>query len=155
MPELNIKTPELGGGFIPSQETKEALELPKPIERPVTQAEKTPLGTAPAVTPIIPASASPIDASLELQHKIEGVLAEGLEQTYKELTPAEQAKFRILGEATSKRIVVLLQQAKIKFNEIIKLIRQWLITLPGINKHFLEQEAKIKADKIIKFRSGG
>jgi len=155
MPELNTKTPELGGGFIPSQETKEALEIPKPIEHPVTQVEKTPLGAAPAITPAAATSPVSINPSLELQHRIESVLAEDLDQVYKELTLDQQAKFKILGEATSKRIVILLQQTKIKFNEIMKLIRQWLVTLPGINKYFLEQEAKIKADKIIKFRSGG
>jgi hypothetical protein len=30
----------------------------------------------------------------------------------------------------------------------LKLIREWLLIIPGVNKYFLEQEAKIKTDKI-------
>jgi hypothetical protein len=45
-----------------------------------------------------------------------------------------------------------LGQTKIKVNKIIDLIRRWLKLIPGINKFFLEQEVKIKADKIIRLK---
>jgi len=38
---------------------------------------------------------------------------------------------------------------KIKARKVLHLIRDWLKIIPGINKYFLEQEAKIKTDKII------
>ena len=47
------------------------------------------------------------------------------------------------------KIEVILQQAKVKLISLIKLIRAWLLLLPGVNRFFLEQEAKIKAEKLM------
>jgi hypothetical protein len=33
--------------------------------------------------------------------------------------------------------------------KILALIRDWLKLIPGVNRFFLEQEAKIKTDKIL------
>jgi len=33
------------------------------------------------------------------------------------------------------------------------LIKKWLLLIPGVNKYFLEQEAKIKADEIVKMKN--
>lgn len=87
-----------------------------------------------------------------LQKKVEKILEEGLEQLYFELNPEEQAKFRNLGENTAQKISGLLQQAKVKIEEILNLIRQWLMSVGGVNRYYAEQEAKIKASKILKLR---
>ncbi len=86
------------------------------------------------------------------QKKVEKILEEGLEQLYNELNPQDQVKFRRLGEVTAEKITVLLNQAKIKISEILNLIRQWLMSVTGINRYFVEQEAKIKAEKILKIK---
>ena len=36
--------------------------------------------------------------------------------------------------------------------KIIDVIKKWLSIIPGINKFFLEQEAKIKTDKIMELK---
>lgn len=89
----------------------------------------------------------PIYASYK---KIEGILEEDLGELYNNLTPQEQKAFKIKGEQTAQSIFQLVyHKSKIKVKKIIKLISNWLSMIPGVNRYFLEQEAKIKADKII------
>jgi hypothetical protein len=38
---------------------------------------------------------------------------------------------------------------KIHAKKVVELIRDWLLTIPGVNKFFLEQEAKIKTDRVL------
>ncbi|MDD3711053.1 MAG: hypothetical protein PHP37_00375 [Patescibacteria group bacterium] len=89
---------------------------------------------------------------LERQKQIDQILSEGLDEIFLSLTPIEQKKFREEGERTVLKINELLTQAKVKIKKIINLIKMWLKIIPKVNSHFLEQEAKIKADKIIKLK---
>jgi hypothetical protein len=81
--------------------------------------------------------------------EIEHIMAEGLEEAYRELPIIEQQKFKIKGEETALKIRQLLKATHLKVKKIFRLLLDWLRMLPGINRFFLEQEAKIKADKII------
>jgi len=81
--------------------------------------------------------------------KIEDVLEEDLEEVYFKMTPEKQAEFQKAGEETASKISVLLKDTHVKVKKILELIRNWLKIIPGINKFFLEQEVKIKADKIL------
>ena len=87
------------------------------------------------------------------QKQIEKVLAEGLDDIYLSLAPVKRQEFKKAGEETAKKISQLLARAKINIHEIIKLIKKWLSLIPGMNKYFLEQAAKIKADEIIKMKN--
>ena len=82
-------------------------------------------------------------------HQIESILEEDLADLFFRLDPQTQLEFKMEGEKTTQGISKLLSQAKIKVKKIVDLIRHWLRIIPGINKHFLEQETKIKADKIL------
>lgn len=88
----------------------------------------------------------------ELNIRIEKIMEEGLEEAFKELSPIEQQEFKIKGEETAWKIRQALKKTHVKIKEIFKLLFSWLKLLPGINKFFLEQEAKIKADKIFSLR---
>ncbi len=68
---------------------------------------------------------------------------------YLSMSPEKQAEFREKGEETRSRIRVLVGSAKVNAKKIFHLIRGWLKTMPGVNRFFLEQEAKIKTDKIL------
>lgn len=81
--------------------------------------------------------------------KIEHILEEGLSDAYQELTPVQKQEFKIKGEETAWKIRNLLKDSHIKIKQIFRLLIEWLKMLPGINRFFLEQEAKIKADRII------
>ena len=43
----------------------------------------------------------------------------------------------------------MVSAAKVHSKKILKAIVGWLKMIPGVNKFFLEQEAKIKTDKIL------
>lgn len=85
----------------------------------------------------------------ELTRRLEHVMEEGLGDVFRELTPVQQQVFKIKGEETAWKIRELFKKTHLKVKEIFKLLVEWLRVLPGINKFFIEQEAKIKADKIL------
>ena len=68
------------------------------------------------------------------------------------MQPDEQLKFKQRGELAAKKIEQKLRHAKVRLQDIIAIILDWLKTIPGVNKFFIEQEAKIKAEKIIKLK---
>ena len=106
----------------------------------------------PSVGPaeILAAGAPAVDPMAQKYKRIEQILEEDLGEIYNNLSPQEQKLFKIKGEETARSIFQLVyRKTKVKVKKIIKLIKEWLKTIPGINKFFLEQEAKIKADKIV------
>lgn len=89
----------------------------------------------------------------ELTVRIEKVMEEGLGDAYKELSLIQQQEFKIKGEETAWQIRQILKNTHVKIKAIFKLLLEWLKMLPGINRFFLEQEAKIKADKILTIKN--
>lgn len=85
-----------------------------------------------------------------LEVKVEDILEDGLAEAYLKLSVADKQEFKTVGEQTAKKVTVLLRQTNVKIKEIFLLIVRWLKVIPGVNKFFLEQEAKIKTDQIIK-----
>ena len=90
----------------------------------------------------------------EAQKKeIEEVLERDLGDIYVSLSPEKRKEFRIVGEQTAAAINDLFNKGKVKIKKIISLIIKWLSLIPGVNRFFLEQEAKIKADELIKLNN--
>lgn len=89
----------------------------------------------------------------ELTIRIEKVMEDGLGDAFLALTPIQKQEFKIKGEETAWQIRQLMKKTHVKIKEIFRLIYEWLKILPGINKFFLEQEAKIKADKILSLKN--
>lgn len=85
----------------------------------------------------------------ELTIRVEKIMEEGLGDAYRELTPVQKQEFKLKGEETAYGIRQLLGATRVKVKSIFKLLVEWLKILPGVNRFFLEQEAKIKADKIM------
>lgn len=81
--------------------------------------------------------------------EVEKIMEDGLEGAFQELNQVQKQEFKIQGEKTASQIRVLLRSAHVKIKKIFKLIFEWLQLLPGVNRFFLMQEAKIKTDKII------
>lgn len=97
--------------------------------------------------------ASVISEYEQREKQIENFLARGLEDIYLGLPLEKQVEFRRAGEETAKKINKLLENTKVNLGKIVSLIRKWLMIIPGVNKYFLEQEAKIKSDEIIKLKN--
>ncbi|MDD5039902.1 MAG: hypothetical protein PHY34_02010 [Patescibacteria group bacterium] len=122
--------PDVQGEQAREDEQARRQYAPPPVQEPVQE----------------PAPAMP--KSPELQ-KIEHILSEHLDELFLQMTPEQQMAFQRKGEETASKIELLLRDVKVKVREILGLLRDWLRMIPGINKFFLEQEAKIKADRIL------
>lgn len=102
-----------------------------------------------------PAAAQPVPAQPSAKTpelvKIEAILSENLDELYMQMTPEQQLVFRQKGEETANKIALLMREVKVRVREVLSAIRDWLRLLPGINKFFLEQEVKIKTDRLLAF----
>ncbi|MFA5359690.1 MAG: hypothetical protein WC349_01900 [Patescibacteria group bacterium] len=115
-------------------------------------ANKIDLSELNSKAPAVGQTAIMVDPAAKRQKQIENILAKDLEKIYLNLTPEKKAEFKKTGEQTASKINQLLNKAKVNIGEILRLIKKWLSIIPGVNKYFLEQEAKIKADEVIKIK---
>lgn len=156
-------TKEIGGLADPFSPEKKPISEPEKEFRPEVGKEglkkeaegeviapKEPIKERPAITP--PRPFEPTPAKSPALVKIENILEEDLDDTYSRMEPKLRQKFKVDGEKTAVKIEEILKQTKVKAHRIFKLIFAWLKIIPGINKFFLKQEAKIKTDKIIKLK---
>lgn len=165
MPDLNVSsTPESlpQGEIKPDQagavETQVEVEIPleqapeQGAEQAGAQAATSSLSAqaAPVVAPAVPAT--PVVEKTEEEKAIEGILAEGLDNLYSNLPDNRKQEFKQKGEEAATQINQLLQAVKVKVGKIVSIIKKWLAMIPGVNKFFLEQESKIKADKLLEYK---
>ena len=145
IPETSEGKPETPEVASPEGRTRESSS--REGER---EAAAEPQTSAPAPTSV------PVPAQKDtLTQKIESVLEEDLGEVYKSMPPEKQAEFQKKGEEVAGKIRTMIETAKFSFRKALGLIRDWLKMIPGVNKFFLEQEAKIKADKISHIAKGG
>lgn len=126
-------------------------------ERPLEAAPHKETATGPEDTlpgrrsPPLPRRAAPAIPQVrdEVTLKIERLLEDGVGDAYARLSPIAREEFKLKGEETARTIRDLLKSTRLKVKKIFRLIMEWLQLLPGVNRFFLEQEAKIKTDRII------
>lgn len=82
--------------------------------------------------------------------KVEKILAQDMDHIFLSLDLAKQAEFKRKGEETSQQITKLLNKGSVPLRKILNLIIDWLRVIPRVNRFYLEQEAKIKTDKIMR-----
>lgn len=127
-----------------------ALEQAMEKEAPVLEAEKEKVGAAAVTTSPLPTQAQVM--ALEKDQtavEVEDILEDGLKDIYAKLPDNLKPVFKQKGEETAQAISQMIKKAAVKIGEIMKLILSWLKIIPGVNRFFLEQEAKIKADRIV------
>ncbi len=98
---------------------------------------------------VAPAAAS--DPRTKMLKDVENILSDGIKDLYLALPEQRKPAFRQKGEAAANHITDMILRGAIKVKEVWKLITDWLGSLPGINKYFLEQEIKIKTDRVMEF----
>lgn len=130
-----------------SHETESVTESVESTEQESTQPEEQPVAEpimqkVVAVQPVVP-------KKNKFEAGIEEVLQEDLTDLYLSMTPEDRKAFKIKGEETVSMIHTLVRVAHINTKKIFQLIRTWLQMIPGVNRFFLEQEAKIKTDKVL------
>ncbi|MDA0208536.1 MAG: hypothetical protein O3B64_04025 [bacterium] len=151
---------------MPATRRRDSLERVKTPEAPELQTEQT-VESAPEQAPVqeqaVPEVVPPISAMQiapapelpELLVEIETDLSKGLEDVYAALPESVKPAFRARGEEIAKEIVIMVESGKFAMKKVIDLIRSWLKMIPGVNRFFVEQEAKIRADKIANRRENG
>ena len=165
MPDLNVSaTPESlpQGEMKPEQVGAEEtqVEVETPLEQASEQATEqavdqaatysVPSQAASVVAPAVPIA--PVVEKTEEEKAIEGILAEGLDALYSNLPDNRKQEFKQKGEVAATQINQLLQAVKVKVGKIVSIIKKWLSMIPGVNKFFLEQESKIKADRLLDYK---
>lgn len=129
------------------EQMEEAREEERGFLENVTETEEAQAATpAPAAQPT--ALQEP-EGKDEVLLEVEKILEDGLEPLYQSMDATAKEKFQKKGKEVSNRIANMVRSFKLKMDRVILLIRSWLLTIPGVNKFFLEQEAKIKADKVL------
>jgi hypothetical protein len=143
---LDIDRPR-GPETAPEKAREQAPEArPEQAPRQPAEDETSRRGYAPVAAEPVPEQ--PTAKTPELV-KIEAILSENLDDLYMQMTPEQQLVFRQKGEETANKIELLLRDVRVKVREVLSAIRDWLKLLPGINKFFLEQEVKIKTDRLL------
>lgn len=117
-----------------------------------TEAKKALEKSGEALQKAKTASVQISDSDKELMKKIDGILSEGLTDVFLKMDASKQQEFKVEGEKTVLKIKEVISHTRFKVKKVIELIKAWLKIIPGVNRYFLEQEAKIKADKIIKLK---
>lgn len=140
----------------PGAELKESPEVretqreqeprPTPAEKPPVE-EKAP-AAVPAVVAVVPDKPAP-PLKDEYHIRVERVLEDGLVDEYLALSPDARQRFKQEGERVATRIREMMDRSKVKVKEVLTLILGWLRIIPKPNKWFLEQEAKIKTDRVM------
>lgn len=147
-PETRPPVPETGA--LQAAETAPEAAVPRDVTDVAEQAaedatvEQERVQAAP--TPVVTAAPRKDPVLADVEH----VLEDGMGETYAKLTPAAKQQFRSKGEVAAGRIRQMISRGHLKLKDVWKLIRDWLRVIPGASRFFVEQEAKIKTDRIIR-----
>jgi len=82
---------------------------------------------------------------------VEKILERDLGPLYATLPESAKPLFKKKGEEASDQIAGMLRSFRVEASRVVRLIRDWLLTIPNVNKFFLEQEAKLKTDGILEY----
>lgn len=138
--------PQEESGVQADEQTFEQLERTKEtfLEEAEAPVSRVTIGTAPASpTPTRAASKS------EEEIQVEKIMEEGLGALYASLPDDAKPKFKQKGEQAATEISVMVRTLSVKVKRVLELLRDWLLTIPNVNRFFLEQDAKIKTDRIV------
>jgi hypothetical protein len=131
----------------------EALEALDNQDGFLEQVEDAPTSSvtpaASATDDVAPAVVAP--AKDEVTLEMEKILEDGLGEYVSSMPEEARVRFLYKGQETAQRLALMVQGVKVQAKKVVDLIRDWLLTIPGVSKFFLEQEAKIKTDRVLQF----
>jgi hypothetical protein len=155
-PELPIIPPETApsGEDVSSVEADhEAYEQSAERMDDLLHAEQAGSAAIPVVPPSVKQQAHKPRASVRERDpvivEVEKILEDGIGPFYAAMPDEAKAEFKKKGEAVALEISDMVRTFHVRFRRLISLITSWLKTIPGVNRYFLAQEAKIKADRIV------
>jgi len=145
-PKFEIPTPTKEK--VPETEKGAHFEPEKPKWEKFKAAEEKKPKIPPSSTAALDVQFRPLTEE-EIKKEIENILSENLDDIYLGLPVNLKEQFRKKGDETVSEIKKIISKTRIVVHKILNLIKNWLKIIPGINKFFLEQEAKIKTAKIL------
>lgn len=144
----SFKSPEISG----LEADELALERTTEIEKPILEAEKEHIGSVPTTHTTSSVATQDQVQALEKDQvtiEVEQILEKDLAEIYDSLPEDVKPVFKKKGEQTALAITDMVKRATVKMSEVMKLVMDWLKIIPGVNRFYLEQEAKIKSDHIV------
>lgn len=151
-PESPQNPPEDESSLAADERAYEALEAQESEEAFLEEAEDAPTTTVAVSDGSQAGGASSSVAARpkdEITVQLEKILEDGLGEYVAAMPEEARTRFLYKGQETAGKLSVMVHGVKIQAKKVIELIRDWLLTIPGVNKFFLEQEAKIKTDRVL------
>lgn len=115
-----------------------------------TAQEAAPTSTVTPATQAAPAqeAAPPVEKDPVTQ-EVEKILEDGLGDYIPDMPDEAREKFIKKGGEVAGEVSGMVRSMNVKVKRVLDLIKDWLLTIPGVNRYFVEQEAKIKTDRIV------
>ncbi len=158
MPVAAPSTPEVESELSSVEADARALEHSQEVAAEDTFLEEdlVSMSAAATATPTVIAPSAPLASTNvplkdEALLEVERILEDGLGEFVTSLPDAPRERFMTLGRQVAAQIAQMVRGYKVKVREVVHLIREWLLVIPGVNTFFLEQEAKLKTDRILAF----
>lgn len=85
----------------------------------------------------------------EVTKEVEKILEEGLGDYVPDMPEEARQRFLAKGGEVAGELSGMVRALNVTVKRVVDLIKDWLLTIPGVNRYFIEQEAKIKTDKIV------
>ncbi len=116
-----------------------------------TAQEAAPTST---VAPVAQASVSTQEAAPPVEKdqitlEVEKILEDGLGDYVPDMPDEAREKFIKKGGEVAGQVSGMVHSMNVQVKRVVDLIKDWLLTIPGVNRYFVEQEAKIKTDRIV------
>lgn len=115
-----------------------------------TAQEAAPTSTVTPATQATPAqeAAPPVEKD-QVTQEVEKILEDGLGEYIPDMPDEAREKFIKKGGEVAGEVSGMVRSMNVQVKRVLDLIRDWLLTIPGVNRYFVEQEAKIKTDRIV------
>lgn len=142
--------PEDASSLAADEQAYEALQEEERKETFLEHAEGAPTSqTGVQGSATDEATASALQPKDEVVVELEKILEDGLGDYVAAMPEEARTRFLYKGQETATAISLMVRALKVHAKKVVELIRNWLLTIPGVNKFFLEQEAKIKTDRVL------
>lgn len=105
-----------------------------------------PADAALAMTPTAADVTTPPD---EVAEDVQKILEDGLEEAVVAMSADAKERFFQKGKEIGALVAEMVRTYKVEVKRVLRMLKEWLTTIPGVNRFFLEQEAKIKTDRIL------
>ncbi|MEY4744569.1 MAG: hypothetical protein RL272_514 [Candidatus Parcubacteria bacterium] len=135
------KNPEL-----PTRTESGREAAPKGAEARAVEAERQP---APPASVAAKRPEAPPEAKDKYRVRVERALEQNLWDLYFALPQGVREKFKEEGETAAAALRAAIETKRVRPSTVLHAVNRWLKTIPKVNPYFLEQEAKIKTDKIM------